>query len=167
MTRLAVLCLGLFAATACGVVPPEDTDTDTCIQPDDPGVVDYLDADRCAVALISCDEGEVYFSDACGCGCMLEEATCVDPADPAVTYYLEADLCVVAFFGCDEDETWFGDTCGCGCLAGLGRTRPVTSEGRDSRAQLLHVAGRPDAGLPRSQPSGQDPRGWGPFPEGC
>jgi hypothetical protein len=87
-----------------------------CHDRSDPNVRYLADEPEvCAVIDVACNANERYFSDPCGCGCILDPS-CADPNDPGVRYIAtNAEVCAAGLWKCVG--TRFDDACGCGCRA--------------------------------------------------
>lgn len=106
----------------CGCI---DGPEPSCPDPNDPKV-HYVNQSAnnpaaCLNILFSCEPGQEFFSNECGCGCIDgSTATCPDPNDPKVHYVNGSDsnpaACLNILFGCEPDQTLFSNDCGCGCI---------------------------------------------------
>ncbi len=73
---------------------------------------------ECSLIKFACAEGQSYFGDECGCGCIEEPTDCPADNDPDVKWVShDPDQCALVRFYCDGGWSAFSDDCGCGCVA--------------------------------------------------
>ena len=94
----------------------------------------------------SCGGDSAFFSDACGCGCEVEEPLHCPPASEEIQYISQdPEECAMIDFQCEDDNFAFSNECGCGCISA---DRPIEpppqrvvdcSEGTEASATLNRV----------------------------
>ncbi|MEE2902804.1 MAG: hypothetical protein VYC39_10760 [Myxococcota bacterium] len=73
---------------------------------------------------LNCDDGSKFFSDACGCGCEIEDPFYCPPESEEVNYISEDPTeCEMLDFECSDGNVAFLNECGCGCSA---KDEPIT-----------------------------------------
>ena len=132
------------------VGPPHD-----CPDPDDPNVR-YIsqDPEQCAVIRFFCEEGEVPFTDQCGCGCIVQEDLCADfyyqtcraDADCDAGYQCGPDIpgCIPSRCAMCDPETGEPARCTADCRQDLRLCEPWDGAVARGAAGTARVSARQD-----------------------
>jgi len=115
-------------------------------------------AAECAVIRFTCDAGEEYFADDCGCGCLPipPPEGCEGDDRPGRRYFGSSPTeCAALDFICELDQQYFFNDCGCGCepmthgmcLGDDDPSRRYIGDSLEDCARITYICGENEIGF--------------------